>query len=48
MVDLVYYPTNLLFLDIPLLYYYIAIINSFASSGNIYRSLVFSLDISLS
>ena len=49
MVDLVYYLTNLLFLDISLLYYYINFRSSIIfrlSSGNIYTYL--SLGISLS
>ena len=47
MVDLAYYLTNLLFVDIPLLYYYINLRSSrifCLSSGDIYLS----LDISLS
>ena len=47
MVDLVYYLTNVLFFDIPLLYYYINLRSSITfclSSGDIYLF----LDISLS
>ena len=49
MVDLVYCPTNLLFFDIPVLYYYINL-NSYKicclSSGDIYLSLGISLSLS--
>ena len=47
MVDLVYYLTNLLFFDIPLLYYYTNLrssINFYLPPGDIYPS----LDVSLS
>ena len=49
MVDLVHYLTNLLFFDIPLLYYYINLISSVIlclSSGDIYLSLGISLSYS--
>ena len=50
MVDLVYCLTNLLFFDIPLIYYYINLrssIISCLSSGDIYLSLAISLSYSL-